>query len=426
MDRPRRSEWRELLRARRERLRRAAFDEGGRETAELAHLLSIVESALVRLDATHRQSPAAASDPAARGFAARDPAAPPGAATRDPAPPEHASSRGAERRDAESSDPFVAYCLEHLREVGRDAAGSSPGTADGAAPVDLEPLLARVDDLLARRGEDERDAPPRKTDGDGAADLAAFCSLDLLDEDGRRALERDLATAALVQRSFLPSCDLAIEGWELAHFFEPVGAVGGDLCDVQPGAVSGSAHAALADASGKGIAGSLFAGHVCAMIRALAGLGFPPVEAIERINSALCGAALAPRYATVFAARLAPDGTVEYCSAAQPALLARRGARPAPLPPTGLPVGMFPDIHYDGARLRLEPGDALILHSDGVTDARDPFGEEFGAARLQEAVASAADAAGIASSVRRALQEHQRRTPPIDDATLLVLRRAPR
>ena len=219
---------------------------------------------------------------------------------------------------------------------------------------------------------------------------------------------------------------MAIDGWEVAHFFEPAGAVGGDLCDVQPGAAPGSAHAALADASGKGIAGSLFAGHVCAMIRALAGLGFPPVEAIERINLALCGAALAPRYATVFAARLAPDGTVDYCSAAQPALLARRGGRPAPLPPTGLPVGMFPDVHYDGARLRLEPGDALVLHSDGVTDARDPFGEEFGMARLQEAVAAADDAAGIASSVRRVLEEHRRRTPPIDDATLLVLRRAPR
>ena len=419
MDGQQRSAWRELLRARRERLRRAAFREGGRETAELAHLLSIVESARVRLDATHRRAPSARGDPAAADAAARrDGPAALGPATRDPASP-----GGPERREAQASDPLVAYCLDHHHELER---GAAEALAAGDPPGDLAPLLARVDDLLSRREGNEAAAPRGKTDGDGALDLSAFCRLDLLDEEGRRALERDLATAALVQRSFLPSCDLAIDGWEVAHFFEPAGAVGGDLCDVQPGAAPGSAHAALADASGKGIAGSLFAGHVCAMIRALAGLGFPPVEAIERINAALCGAALAPRYATVFAARLAPDGTVDYCSAAQPALLARRGGRPAPLPPTGLPVGMFPDVHYDGARLRLEPGDALVLHSDGVTDARDPFGEEFGMARLQEAVAAADDAAGIASSVRRVLEEHRRRTPPIDDATLLVLRRAPR
>jgi sigma-B regulation protein RsbU (phosphoserine phosphatase) len=110
--------------------------------------------------------------------------------------------------------------------------------------------------------------------------------------------------------------------------------------------------------------------------------GQGPASTIHQINHALVRRGLGARFVTLFFARLAPDGRLAYCNAGHnpPMLAGRRGVRR--LEQGGLIVGLFPEAAYEEGQERMEPGDVLVVFSDGVSEAMDPQSAEFGDRRI--------------------------------------------
>jgi phosphoserine phosphatase RsbU/P len=294
----------------------------------------------------------------------------------------------------------------------------------------LDDLLHQVDTALARLdtgtfGLCETCHEPIDADRLRADPLLRFC-LDHLDELGRRALERDLGLAAQVQRALLPRQDLVLRGWDMHYRFEALGPVSGDYCDLVPRRDgSGALLFAVGDVSGKGVAASLLAAHLSAMFRALDDLGLPVVEMLPRANRLFCESTGEAHFATLVVGRACDDGSVELANAAQGPPLVRRNGRVEVSRASGLPLGMFCDSPYLSETIPLSRGDVLVSYTDGVTETRDPDGEEFGRERLVAALEAApADSArSVADACWTALERFRSGARREDDLTLLVLRR---
>jgi|SoiMethySBSTD1v2_1073268.scaffolds.fasta_scaffold78054_5 sigma-B regulation protein RsbU (phosphoserine phosphatase) len=241
-----------------------------------------------------------------------------------------------------------------------------------------------------------------------------------------KLLARDeIEVARQVQISLLPKTQPTLPGWELASATIPANDVGGDLIDYLDGA-GGRLGVALGDVAGKGMGAALLCAKLQATLRALA----PQAPSLEALGAALNGvlerSGLDNRYATLFYAEIeAGSGELRYLNAGHnPALHVSTGTI-ATLSASSLPLGMLPGTAYGQGAATLGPGDVVVLYSDGITEATDAHGHEFGLERLQACVR---DASGLASGeiVRRVLDEVSRfldHEKPHDDQSLLVLRR---
>ncbi len=218
--------------------------------------------------------------------------------------------------------------------------------------------------------------------------LARFC-IDHLTPSQARELEQDLDLAAHVQSQLLPPRHLVDRAWEIAYHYEPRGTVSGDYCDVvRPAEDSGDLVFFLGDISGKGVAASMLMAHLHASMRALVGLGLPLQQVVERANRIFCDSTMANHYATLVCGRLARSGEVEICNAGHCAPLLVRAGQVTSLESTGVPIGLFCVREYPVSRLRVTSGDALVLYTDGVTEARNGQEEEYGFDRLTALVAA--------------------------------------
>lgn len=255
--------------------------------------------------------------------------------------------------------------------------------------------------------------------------LLCLC-LDHLDTVQRRELEDDLNLARQIQRSLLPPCSLAIAGWEACYHYEAVGAIGGDYCDLIPCGQGSSLFFLTGDVSGKGIAAALLMSHLNAICRTLLA-GAATVQAVlEQVNRLFCNSTLSPHYATLVCGRATPSGEVEIGNAGHcPPILLRDG-RARIVETGGLPVGLFCNTSYTTHRIELEPGEHLILYTDGVTEATNAEGEEYGLDRFQEALTRAwrQTAEDVAEGAVADLRRFAGRGRRLDDLTILALRRA--
>lgn len=296
---------------------------------------------------------------------------------------------------------------------------------------DLVALIERVDDALRRMDEGcygeccrcdgtvERERLLRDP-------LVTVC-LECLTDKEARALERDLAAAAAVQQALLPCEETAGAGWTVRYRYLPHGPVGGDHCDVIPFArADGSMVVTLGDVSGKGISASLVAAQLHPVVRGLASRDGGPAEWIPTLNHLLLETTLPSFYVTLTLALLKPDGRVEMVNAGHnPARVVRpRGV--TAIGATGLPLGLFRDAAYEVERFDLAPGDLLVLHTDGLTEATDRQGEPFGDAGLENAIRSLYTLTP-ADALESILETHERfvgGTPAHDDVTVLLARRS--
>ena len=161
-------------------------------------------------------------------------------------------------------------------------------------------------------------------------------------------------------------------------------------------------------------------------------LDVTPAQA-KLLNTSLFELTASNRYATVFLGIAdAANGTFEYVNGGHnPPLLFRSSLFGRPrvesLNHAGLPLGMFPKSVYERQQVPLCEGDVLVLYTDGVTDARNSAGHEFGEDRLRETIADAFNlpAAEISDRVRERLKDFVGPNPPFDDITLVVVKRKP-
>lgn len=298
----------------------------------------------------------------------------------------------------------------------------------GIAGRDVERLLAEVDAALTRLdkgtfGLCETCHDPIETDRLLADPLTQFC-IDHLTPVEQRALEHDLELAARVQRELLPRRDVRFDGWELAFHYQPAGAVSGDYCDVLPGP-SGDVYFLVGDVAGKGIGAAMLMSHLSAMVRTLISMELPLSQLMERASRVFCESTLPTLYATLVCGRASASGDVEICNAGHPPAIVVRQGSIEKLDANGLPVGMFCSQSFSSHTVSLARGDMLLLYTDGLIEAQNGRGEDYGMERL---AALTAGGAPTPTALLGACLDDARRfrgsAAFADDLTMLAIGRA--
>ena len=235
--------------------------------------------------------------------------------------------------------------------------------------------------------------------------------------------QRDVTTAAHLQRMLLPPSPFTANGWTAVHHFEPAGSVSGDYVDLVP--FGDRLYFMLGDASGKGAAASLVMAQLHAMFRTLIPFQLSLDDLMTRASGLLCASSLPAQYATLVSGYLTTDGEVLIANAGHPPPLAIAGKRHTDVHATGVPMGMFCESQFSTTRLTFAPGDTLLVYSDGLTEARNRSDEEYGAARLERVATAAAEepVGRLLSAAVRDQATFRAGCPNTDDVTVLAIRR---
>lgn len=240
-------------------------------------------------------------------------------------------------------------------------------------------------------------------------------------------LDDQIRMAFEVQSGLVPRQTPSLSGWEFAALWEPARTVSGDFYDMIP--VASHLGLLVADVADKGMPAALFMALTRSTVRASLWNGGSPALCLERANRVICADAQKGNFVTLFYADLAPNsGIITYVNAGHnPPLVFGGGRRePAVLRRTGLPLGIDETRSIAEKMIELGPGEFLVLYTDGVTDALDPAGEEFGEERLNQLIVRRPQAAPaeLVAVLRQELNQHIGSAELVDDITVLIARRS--
>jgi sigma-B regulation protein RsbU (phosphoserine phosphatase) len=238
-------------------------------------------------------------------------------------------------------------------------------------------------------------------------------------------VSRDWAIACDVQQRFMQSLDRAVGTLDYGARCRQVRELGGDCFDFVP-LPDHRLALTVGDASGKSLAGALMISNVQSSLRTAASFtGNDGAATLRAVNLQVHASSLADRYATLFYGVFdGPTRMLRYVNAGHnPPMVIRRDSSIIWLETGGAPVGLFADSSYEEGAIQLNPGDMLLAYTDGVSDAVNPAGEEWGVDGLRRAAAEsdAQSAEGIVHSIFTSMDEFSRGCQ-IDDATVVVLR----
>ena len=245
------------------------------------------------------------------------------------------------------------------------------------------------------------------------------------------ATERELAAVAgeiesakKIQSSILPAFAPSIEGIEIGYRFRPSSSVAGDFfefLDLDPGRVG----IVIADVSGHGIPAALIASMLKVAVQSESGRADSPAELLRRVNETLCGSF---RHGFVTAAYVflnARDHEAKIASGGHPFPVLKRRSDPVvrEVGGKGVILGRFPGGDFEEERIMLEPGDRLVLYTDGLAEARNNDIEQFGEDRLFELVSQGEEltADSLCESLIDAIESWAGGKPLEDDVTLVVV-----
>lgn len=308
----------------------------------------------------------------------------------------------------------------------------SSASAGSAERDRLRSLIDEVDAALGRLDDGtfglcQACGEPVETDRLLADPLCCFC-LDHLTAAQREALEADVELAARIQASLLPPRDLQPAGWEFAYRYAAAGPAGGDCCDLIA-APDGALWALVGDVQGKGLAAALVMSHLHATFRALVSQRLPLAKTLEQASRALCESTLPSQFATLACLRATSAGEVEIGIAGHHAPLLVRGGEIRELSGEGLPLGLFCDARFVPGRARVQAGDLIVMYTDGLIEAENRAGLQYGEDRLRRQLLRGQGAGRVRSAEEVVadcssdLQAHLQGLASGDDVTLMVLRR---
>jgi phosphoserine phosphatase RsbU/P len=242
-------------------------------------------------------------------------------------------------------------------------------------------------------------------------------------ERERQRMEEQINIARGIQQALLPRGFREYPHLAISGINTPCLAVGGDYYDVFPLSDNRTAFL-LADVSGKGLGAALLTTMLQGALSGMT-LGTDPARVFNHINRFLCDHAEVGRYATMFFGILDGQGHLEFINAGHPSpFLIRRGVAEEAFTEGSYPVGLVPEAEYMATCLQLEPGDTVVLFSDGITEAMDPEEQLYGVARLREVLCGHTDTAldEIQRSVLESVENFARGAHQADDVTLLLVR----
>lgn len=241
----------------------------------------------------------------------------------------------------------------------------------------------------------------------------------------RKNLERELSLAEEIQRSLLPHELPKLENFVLLAFSRPTRYVGGDFYDFYV-TESGELIGILADVSGKGTAASLLSSMLLGCLQLLLRGGHSPEEALDRLNKFLLEKA-SGKFATMFVFSIQADGSGKFVSAGHnPAYLYRASRHEVEeLPSNSLIIGAFDFAAFTATDVVLQPGDVLLVYSDGLTEAEDQSGNMFGEDRLKDVIVREAPSGAeqLSEAILLGIQEFTRGRAQTDDITFVIAQR---
>lgn len=246
-------------------------------------------------------------------------------------------------------------------------------------------------------------------------------------EQTERIMARDLAQAAEIQSGMLPAQAPVVTGADIAGYNAPCRTVGGDYYDFFTYA-DGKVGLTLGDVSGKGMPASLMMMALHARVHVLAADDPGELGALMmRLNKATTASCPSNRFITFFFSVFDPvTGRLRFVNAGHNSPIIVRANGEAEMVEGGGPVlGVLSSARYTAQEVRLDPGDSIVIYSDGVTEANDPDCNEFGEERLIAVLREyrRTPARAIVEAVNRALAVWAAGSPPADDVTLIVARR---
>jgi serine phosphatase RsbU (regulator of sigma subunit) len=248
----------------------------------------------------------------------------------------------------------------------------------------------------------------------------------LLEVADRLSLKGELEVAREIQLAMLPNGTFRVADIQICGVTRPANTVGGDFYDVLP-LRDGRVILALGDVAGKGSPAALLMALLLAVLRTLVDEELDAPALVERLNVQICRHSPASRFITLFYAMYSPStGALTYVNAGQnPPLIRRASGRYERLGSTGVALGMFDKSTFGAVETVLQPGEMLILYSDGITEAEDPNGQPFEEVGLELVVERFAGQgpAEIGAQVLKAVETHAKESRFVDDLTILILKR---
>jgi serine phosphatase RsbU (regulator of sigma subunit)/pSer/pThr/pTyr-binding forkhead associated (FHA) protein len=242
----------------------------------------------------------------------------------------------------------------------------------------------------------------------------------------RERIERDLKLAEQVQKRFLPQSVPVVPGFSFFAHYHPAYEVGGDYYDFVP-LTQGRVAVALGDVSGKGVAAALMMAKFSGDTRYCIHTEKTPAAAATMLNRLLVEAGIDEKFITLSLSILDVEHRrLTYCSAGHPPLLVRRAngtVEELGDQITGFPLGIMPDSEYQQAETTLEPGDVVMVYSDGATDGRNIREEIYDSRDQHRLMRRLAESPGkpdaVGRSILQDIREFTTGHSQVDDITLI-------
>jgi len=241
----------------------------------------------------------------------------------------------------------------------------------------------------------------------------------------REKLERDLRVARQIQRSLLPANVPEAVGLDFAVHYEPAYQIGGDFYDF---IWHDPTHLGLAvgDVAGKAISAALYMARVTSELRSRAAIARTPARLLRRVNQEIAQLGDDGMFATlVYCIYDLETRSLVFTNAGHCVPLLRRGERVFPLQAERAhtpPLGVTPQLEAGEARVQLHAGDMLIMVSDGILEARDARGVEYGLTRLSRCIRTAQGSADeVIKTILADIDSHVQEGPQGDDMTIVAM-----
>ena len=336
------------------------------------------------------------------------------------------------------NDPIVAYfqsasgavdldgleldspALEQLREAGVRLAVPLVSQGELVGLLNLGPRLSDQD----YSSDDRKLLNSLAAQAAPALQVAQLVRRQEAEARSRERIEQELRVATLIQQNFLPKQLPDLPGWQVSAYYRPAREVGGDFYDFieLPG---GQIGLVIGDVTDKGVPAAMVMAATRSVLRASAQRVVSPGAVLERVNELMCPDMPAKMFVTcLYGVLEQATGRFRYANAGHNLPYVRTAEGTAELRATGMPLGLMPGSTYEEKEAFLEPGQVMLLHSDGVAEAHSETDEMFGFPRLMDVVGSRQDRGDVIDSV---LTELDRFTPSgweqEDDITLVALTR---
>ena len=306
----------------------------------------------------------------------------------------------------------------------------------GAQSMLIAPIITTKGDLLGvlqsidKRGADRFDASDESLMFAVASHVAVAMDRARMTAESMESarMSAGLKLASEIQMRMLPTAAVNAspdDPFDMHTYIRPATMVGGDLYDfAQKG---NHLYFCIGDVSGKGVGSALVMALTKTLFRANVAYYTDPAKLTEAVNARLCEETGPTMFVTAFCGFLnLNDGVVRFCNAGhdRPFLLRRDGRVQVLDSKPGIALGVMPRFHYPLQQIRMNPGDAIFLYTDGVTEATDSSDELFAIGRLRKTLetVSRESAARVVEETMDAVDEFASRAPQADDIAMMCIR----